>query len=195
MRTVHIDCRYFLGDKPCKPHLETGIFCENCQEYNPVKFRILIINLGPSEKIIQTTALLRALKKNHPDATISWLTRFTELLSKSWIDDILSVTTEAIEWLKANTFDWMINLDTDPLAISLAEQIQAAQKSGFGMDKFGHCRPLDEDASCHKWQTLLWQDLKTANRMHYLEEIFLICGLYFNGEETIEPDEKYLNPQ
>ncbi len=189
MKTVHTDCRHFKGNKPCTPHLESNAQCETCSEYDPVKFRIVIIKFGPEQEVIQTTSLLRALKRKHPDAKISWLTQSPESLSEKWVDDILSIGTESIEWLKANTFDLLINIDTNPLAISLAEKIEAGQKYGFGMDKFGRCRPLDDNAAMHKWQILLWNDIKTINRMHYVEEIFLMCGLHFNGEEPIAVDE------
>lgn len=31
------NCRHFQGDRPCSPHKNTGVHCEECSEYDPVK--------------------------------------------------------------------------------------------------------------------------------------------------------------
>lgn len=185
---VNTDCRYFKGDLPCKPHKLEGIHCENCGHYAPLNERILIIKLGAIGDVIRTTPLLRALQMKHSEAQITWLTYSPDILPAEQIDNILSVNTESIAWLKANKFDWLINLDKDPLAITLAKEIQADKKSGFTMDHWGRCIPMGEESEIHKWQTGLWDDENKNNKLNYMEEIFLICGMVFNGEEYILED-------
>ena len=43
MTTLKGDCVFFLGDKPCKPHKETGVTCDNCDLYKPVGQKILCV--------------------------------------------------------------------------------------------------------------------------------------------------------
>ena len=39
------DCRHFKGDRPCDPHKESGVKCNDCNYYQPISFKILIIKL------------------------------------------------------------------------------------------------------------------------------------------------------
>ena len=96
------------------------------------------------------------MRKELKNAEITWLTYTPEVLSSEWIDNIIDVTIENIEWVKNNRFDWLINLDKDRLAISLAKSINAVKKSGFTMDEFGRCAPFGTSAEEHKWSTGIW---------------------------------------
>ena len=87
--------------------------------------------------------------------------------------------------LKQIEFDWLINLDKDGIAISLANSINAKKKSGFTIDEFGHAKPISSAAEEHKWLTGLFDDLNKQNTKHYVQEIFEICGYEFNDEEYI----------
>ena len=187
---IKTDCRYFNGDIPCKPHKQSQIHCPDCQQYEPMDYRILIIKLGAIGDVIRTTPLLKALKQNHPHAQISWLTYSPDILPSGWVDNILPVSIESITWLKANTFDWLINLDKEPLAIALAKDLSSEKKSGFIMDALGHCKPMATEAEEHKWLTGLWDDVNAANTLNYMEEIFNICGLTFQDETYILEDKR-----
>lgn len=182
---VHEDCKFFKGDIPCKPHKEYGYHCEGCPSYKKISDNILIIKLGAIGDVIRTTPLLRKLRKEFPDAYISWLTYSPDIISKSWVDRIFNVTTENIELIKNIEFDWLINLDKDGIAISLANSIKAKKKSGFTIDKFGHAKPYGKSPEEHKWITGLFDDLNKQNTKHYVQEIFEICGYDFNDEEYI----------
>ncbi|MBN1893478.1 glycosyltransferase family 9 protein [bacterium] len=185
---IRTDCRHFRGDMPCLPHKRQGVHCRDCGFYDPVRERILIIKLGAIGDVIRTTPLLRALADRHPRASVSWLTGSPEILPAGRIDRILPVSLESVEWIKAGRFDWLINLDKDPLAISLASSVSAGRKSGFLSDDRGLCRPDGGSAARQKWLTGLWDDVNRSNRMHYVEEIFRICGFQFKGEEYILED-------
>jgi ADP-heptose:LPS heptosyltransferase len=188
------DCIYFKGDIPCKPHKQFGYHCEDCPSYQKITDKILIIKLGAIGDVIRTTPLLRALRKNYPNAQISWLTYYPEILSANWINRQLKATPENLELLKEINFDWLINLDKDSLAITLSKQIKAEKKSGFTLDEFGHATPISTKAEEHKWLTGLFDDLNKQNKKHYVEEIFEIAGYDFNGEEYIlETSEKEIS--
>jgi len=187
---IRNDCLHFRGDIPCKPHKETGVHCDACSHYAPVKKQILIIKLGAIGDVIRTTPLLHRLRKEKPGAEITWITESPDILPAAEIEHILDVSIVSIEWLKARRFDWLINLDKDRLAISLAASIAAEKKSGFTMDDYGRCRPMASPAEAEKWITGLWDDANQANTKHYMQEIFEICGYDFQDEPYILEDGK-----
>jgi ADP-heptose:LPS heptosyltransferase len=182
---VKNDCISFRGDLPCKPHKDSGYHCEDCPEYKRIDEKILIIKLGALGDVIRTTPILRKLRSKFPNAQITWLTYSPDILSKDWIHRIFPVNIESIELIKQIEFDWLINLDKDPLAISLAKQINAKRKSGFTIDEFGHAIPISSDAEKHKWITGIFDDESKGNRIHYVQEIFNILGYDFTNEEYI----------
>ncbi len=182
---VHQDCTHFKGDVPCKPHKNFGYHCDNCPEFHPVSEVFLVIKLGAIGDVIRSTPLLRALKNEHPHAYIYWLTYTPEILPAEFVHRALQVTPENLELIKNIDFDWLINLDKDPIAISLTSSIKSKKKNGFTIDRFGHALPIATEAEHHKWLTGLFDDLNKANTKHYVEEIFEIVGLKFNSEEYI----------
>jgi heptosyltransferase-2 len=125
------------------------------------------------------------LKNEFPNAHISWLTYSSDILSKSWVNRILNVTPENIELLKQVNFDWLINLDKDPVAIALTNSITANKKSGFTIDNFGHAKPIATKAEEDKWLTGLFDDVNKKNTKHYVQEIFDICNFQFGNEEYV----------
>jgi hypothetical protein len=182
---VKTDCRFFKGDIPCKPHKEYGVHCKDCSYYQKISQKILIIKLGAIGDVIRTTPLLRKIKEKIPDSYITWLTYSPEILSNKWVDSTLSMNPENLEFIKNLNFDWLINLDKDKIAISLANSISADKKSGFTVDNFGHAKPISNEAEEHKWHTGLFDDINRKNTKHYVKEIFEICGFEFNNEEYI----------
>jgi heptosyltransferase-2 len=191
--TVYTDCLYFKGDLPCGPHKESGIHCKGCPFYRKTGLKILIIKLGAIGDVIRTTPLLRKLKEIHPDAKVFWLTYSPGILSRNWANKVLEVNQENIEFIKQIEFDWVINLDKDPLAISLILRVKAKKKSGFVIDEWGNASPISSKAEEHKWLTGIFDDLNKLNKKHYVEEVFDMCGFDFKDEEYIIeiPQNKY----
>lgn len=180
---LNVDCRYYLGGRPCKPHKQTGVHCQDCKYYDPIAERILIIKLGAAGDVIRTTPLLRKLRVEMSKAYITWVTDYAELLP-SQVDQKIKVNERTLQWLKAMNFDIIFSLDKEPIAVALAELTRAPKKFGFGMDKYGHCRPFNHLAE-HKLVTGLWDDIGKANTKSYQEEIFEMCGYTFAGERYI----------
>src|SRR5208337_4411618 len=189
MDSVKTDCRYYRGAIPCLPHKSRGVHCSDCTEYQRLGKRLLIIKLGAVGDVMRTTPLLIRLKKEFPDAEITWLTYSPEVVPKGWVDNILDFSLPNITWLQQQHFDWIINLDKDREAIALAELLPASRKSGFKMNEYGKCIPMGTPAETLKWLTGIWDDVNQANTLNYMEEIFSICGYDFAGEEYIMPFE------
>jgi len=181
------DCRWFRGDIPCLPHKREGVHCldtdgRRCPHYERQTSNILIIKLGAAGDVIRTTPLLRRLRVVAPDARIWWLTLTPELLE--WIVDVaLPFTPQSVAILQATAFDAIYNLDKDREACALTTLLPAAEKRGFIM-RDGKPSPID-GASYHKFLTGVFDDLSRANRKHYVEEVFEICGFPFEGEKYL----------
>ncbi|MFA3784112.1 glycosyltransferase family 9 protein [Melioribacteraceae bacterium 4301-Me] len=182
---VKTDCKFFRGDVPCKPHKQYGYHCVDCPEYKNSDGKILIIKLGAIGDVIRTTPLLRKLRAEFPNYQFFWLTYTPEILSSEWVNRILHPTIENLELLKNIEFNWLINLDKDALAVSLANSINAKRKSGFTIDEFGHAKPISNKAEHHKWLTGLFDDVSKENTKNYMQEIFEICDYEFSGEEYV----------
>jgi ADP-heptose:LPS heptosyltransferase len=181
---INTDCIYFKGDIPCSPHKMYGYHCE-CKEYKKIKHTILIIKLGAIGDVIRTTPLLRKIRKEFSGAYITWFTYTPEILHPDWVNKILKVSAENIEFIKNIKFNWVINLDKDPIAIALTNSLNADRKSGFTLDEWGHPKAISSLAEKNKWLTGIFDDLNKQNKKHYVEEMFAICGFEFNDEEYV----------
>ncbi|MBI5632845.1 MAG: glycosyltransferase family 9 protein [Nitrospirae bacterium] len=179
---VRTDCRFFKGDIPCRPHKDQGLHCEGCSAFEPVKERILIIKLGAIGDVIRTTPLLVKLKEVYPQAEISWLTHYPEVVPGS-VDKVYIFELKDILALMATPFDIVYNLDKDREVCALVQMITADSKKGFLLSQ-GKCSPLDDSAR-HKWLTGLFDDVSRDNTKSYPQEIFEICGFNFNREPYI----------
>lgn len=181
---IKTDCIHFQGHIPCKPHKLHGYHCSSCPEYLLRDGRILIIKLAAAGDVIRTTPIIEPLKRDHPSHSITWLSKYTDLLP-SIIDDALSFSPESILWLRNTYFDLLINLDKDREACALAKEINAGQKLGFILDDDGFCSPCDEGIAQAKFITGLFDDANRENKLSYIEEIMAMCGYEFQGEEYI----------
>lgn len=189
---INNDCKYFRGDIPCKPHKQHGYHCENCPEYTKVCKRILIIKLGASGDVLRTTPILHEIRKNYPNAHITWITKTTELVPGSHVNSILTWSLENMLWLLGRSFDIVYNLDKDKEAIGLVSRLKTKQLNGYTIDEYGACKPANSNAQ-HKWETGLWDDICKVNTKSYPEEIIELCGFEYDKQEYIlNPPEKTL---
>ena len=187
VKALKVDCRFFRGDVPCKPHKQSGVHCvdeegKDCTHYDRVTSDILIIKLGALGDVIRTTPLLHKLKALHPQARIWWLTLSPEVVPRI-VDVVLPFTPQSLAVLNATLFDAVYNLDKDREACALTATISARTKKGFTLVN-GKPAPIDRDAVA-KFMTGVFDDLNKENTKSYPEEIFEICGLQFSGEKYI----------
>jgi len=174
------DCLHFRGSVPCLPHKQQGYHCEQCPAYRPVGRRILIIKLGALGDVIRTTPLVTRYRALYPDARITWVTLYPDILPNHHIDEILRLGIEAALYVTNTRWDIAVNLDKEKEAGALLGMVQAAEKYGFVLQD-GVCQPVNALAH-HKFRTGLFDDDSRANTQSYCTEIFAICGLEYRGE-------------
>jgi len=178
---IKFDCRYFDGSKPC----QIKELCNNCNFYNPMGKRILIIKLASVGDVLRTTAILPALKTKYPKSFITWLLRdpAQELLEgNSYIDRIFTFGLESVLLLQVEKFDMVICLDKAFEAVSLATLIGGDEKYGFGLSKEGKVYPFNKEAE-YSFILGLDNDLKFyKNKKTYQELIFDIANLIYKNE-------------
>ncbi len=177
-----LDCRHFSGQEPCLPHKAKGATCPSCLEYSPVSKRILIIKTVAAGDVIRSTPILRKLREMDPEAEITWLTDYPDLVPSPAVDRILKFDWTSSLRLMAENFDVLINLDKAKSECSLASQIKAKSRFGFSISDSGKVLPLN-DLAVAKWTTGVDDLAMKANGKHYIQELFEICGLEFSGEE------------
>ena len=186
---VKFDCKYFIGDFPCKPNKERAKVCDSCNEYTPISKRILIIKLGAIGDVIRTTPLVVKFKELYPDCHISWLTHTPAILPQNEIDKIYKWDFTSTYTIRNKKFDIAINLDKEFEACSLLKEVEATEKYGFIL-KDNHLAAATPAAE-HKLITGLYDSISQENTKSYLEEIFEICHFNFNYEEyllDVNPD-------
>jgi lipopolysaccharide heptosyltransferase III len=179
---VKTDCRHYRGFVPCKPHKLHGVHCYECNYYDQVRERFLIIKLGALGDVIRTTPLLRKIKSLHPQAEIWWLTHTPDFLPDE-VDRKLKFDVASLIQIEETEFDYLFSLDKDYEAAGLANHVKARVKHGFVLGN-GKTAPAD-DLSYQKYLTGLWDDVNKANTKNYLEEIFELCGFAFSGEKYL----------
>lgn len=180
---VNIDCLFFKGDLPCKPHKEFGYHCTDCPSYKKISKRILIIKLGAIGDVIRTTPLLRKIRSEYPNAKITWLTHTPSILPTGEIEEVLKYDFASVLYVQQTEFDILYNLDKDKDACALAVTVNAKSKFGYTL-KDGVAFPMNELAN-HKFSTGLFDTVSKANTKSYVREIFEMVGWEFNGEEYV----------
>jgi len=181
------DCRYFLDYKPCKYHKQHKVICENCKYYDPLKKKILLINLEAIGDVLRTTAVLKPLKEKYPGCHITWLTtkKAKDVLSNNpYVDEVLTFGIESALKLQIKKFDILINLEKAPEAAALATLVKAEEKKGFGLGDDGFIFPFNKEAK-YLLDTGLSDLLKKESRKTQQEVIFDIIGLKYNREKLI----------
>lgn len=180
---LKFDCRYFRGGIPCIPNKLRNKICSDCDEYSPVTKNILIIKLGALGDVIRTTPLVTRFRKEFPGCRITWITQSPAILPKNLIEEILPFDFNSVFSVAHRKFDIAINLDKETEACSLLADVDAKQKFGF-IWKDGHIS-IANAAAEHKLITGLFDNISKLNTKNYLEEIFEICELKFQGEEYL----------
>ncbi|HET7319413.1 MAG TPA: glycosyltransferase family 9 protein, partial [Nitrospirota bacterium] len=185
-RKTHTDCVHFNGYKPCRPHKLKSSICEGCEDFSPVGFRVLILKIGAAGEVIRNTPLLHRIKSLYADKNveITWMTDFPDFVPRSLVKRVLKYDWKSVQMLLEEEFDLLLSLDKEHDVCALANRIQAKVKKGFLLDKRGRIVPADDDAR-RKWLTGVFDDLMKENRMHYVEELFEICGWQWEGEKYI----------
>lgn len=180
------DCKHFPGNKPCSPSKTEGKKCDECNYYEPVEFKILIIKLDATGDVLRTTSILPALKREYPKSHITWLTKKNakELFNNNpFVDElIIFEENDIVPRLLVEKFDILIHPDTSVVSASLASIVNAEIKKGFLLDAKGKVIPVNDDAV--EWLEMgAFDDLKKKNQKTYQEIIHNIAGLKYQKDE------------
>ncbi len=180
---LHLDCRYYLGDRPCK----FNRLCEGCPHYLPMGPRVLIIKLGALGDVVRTGALLPGLTQltaGEPPY-VTWLTSpaAVDLVKRMpGVHRVLAFKEDALASLRVEKFDLLICLDKEAGPCSVAMSAQAERKLGVGLSRYGTPFPLN-DAADYYFQLGLDNDEKFfKNQKSYQQLMYEALGMAYNGE-------------
>ncbi|HEX5053028.1 MAG TPA: glycosyltransferase family 9 protein [Planctomycetota bacterium] len=174
------DCRHVRWDRPCTPHKRRGKVCATCDEYDPIRHRVLVVKLAATGDVLRTTAFLPAIHATWPGAKVTWLTRRSAAAlfdGNPLVDEVLT-TDDAVTAarLQTETFDVVLCPDADPDAAVLAAMAKGRQRRGYVRDGLGRIVPLGPGAS--HWLAMGVSDAKKkANRETYQKLVAEVLGL------------------
>ncbi|MBL7994359.1 glycosyltransferase family 9 protein [bacterium] len=182
------DCKHFPGDHPCSYHKQTGIKCDTCPDYSPVKYKILIIKFDALGDVLRTTAILPSLRAAFPGASITWLTRSNAkdiFINNAFVDIIWTIEDPVtLSRLLSEEFDLLIHPDASSSSAYFARCAKAKIKRGFSINEKGCVFPLNNEAE--EWFELgAFDDLKKNNKKTYQQVIHEIAGIPYGRSEII----------
>jgi ADP-heptose:LPS heptosyltransferase len=164
------DCRHVRWDRPCAPHKQRQKVCATCDEYDPVRHRVLVVKLAATGDVLRTTAFLPAIHAAFPAARVTWLTRkgAAALFTGNTLVDEVLVAEDAVTAARLATeeFDVVLCPDADPDAAALAAMARGKLRRGYVRDARGHVHALGDGAE--RWLRMGLSDpAKKANRETY----------------------------
>lgn len=181
---VKLDCRHYLGDRPCVWHR----VCPGCDKYAPMGVRVLVIKLAAPGDVLRATAVLPPLRRKHPESHVTWVTdeAAVPLVSLNpCIDRVMGFGFETALVLEAQTFDLAICLDKEPRAGALMRAVKAGRKLGFELSDFGTIRALNDGAG-YDLALGLSDDLKfRANTRSYPDIACAVAELPYEGDPYV----------
>ena len=140
------ECKRFTGYKPCF----AGTACyKECVDHQPIGKKILIVNLDAMGAVVQTTAMLPAIKRKYPTSHISWITlknAYRLLDNNPYLDAVYVWEPENWMILQQMQFDILFQTDKTKRSCAFGNTIQAKEKLGFGLNKNGQIVPLNKEA-------------------------------------------------
>ncbi|MEZ6037437.1 MAG: glycosyltransferase family 9 protein [Planctomycetota bacterium] len=186
------DCRHIRWDRPCAPHKQRGKVCRGCDEYDPIRHRLLVVKLAATGDVLRTTAFLPAMHAAWPGAHVTWLTRRSAaglFAGNPLVDEVLT-TDDACTAARLSTerFDVVLCPDADPDAAVLAAMATGAERRGYTRDERGRIVPLGDGAA--RWLAMGLSDAaKKANRETYQHLVADVLGLPRDAvrEPILEP--------
>jgi heptosyltransferase-2 len=141
---LHLDCRHYLGDRPCKHDR----LCAECPYYEPMGPRVLIVKFGALGDVVRTGCLLQTLAGEPEPPFVTWLTApaAVPLVRRMpGVHRVLAFGAEALAALDVEQFDLVLSLDKEPAPCGVAMRVKAEQKLGIGLSRYGTAYPLNEE--------------------------------------------------
>jgi heptosyltransferase-2 len=182
------DCRHVHWDRPCAPHKKRGKVCGTCDEYSPVRHRVLMVKLAATGDVLRTTSFLPAIHATWPGARVTWLTKkgAAGLFAGNPLVAEVLTTDDAITAARLATeeFDVVLCPDADPEAAVLAAMAKGKERRGFVRTADGQVKALS--AGAERWfQMGLSDSRKKANTRTYQALVAEVLG--FDPDSVREP--------
>ncbi len=184
MKPWRLDCRYFLGDRPCKFKRT----CEGCDPYQPMGKRILIVKLAAIGDVLRTTPLLTGLKRAYPQSHITWVVdkeAYPLLKNNPLIDRLLTFDFSSALPLELETFDLVMGLEKEPRGAALVSRVKADVKKGFGLGPEGNIYPLNTASEYAFFLGLSDEEKFYRNQKTYPQLIFEVAELDYQQDEYL----------
>ena len=184
LKSIHTDCRYYIGEKPCKYKRH----CPGCPNYSPMGKRILILKLGAAGDAMRTTPILRELKKRHGRCHVTWATDAVshELLKNNpFIDRLVLLNWDTALALTTEEFDVLYSADKAIAALALSKKIQAKEKFGFTLDKNGSLNVFNDKGAYALWLGISDPLKFERNEKTYQEITFDMLGFTWEDQEYV----------
>jgi ADP-heptose:LPS heptosyltransferase len=182
------DCRHVRWDRPCAPHKQRGKLCAGCDEYDPVRHRVLMVKLAATGDVLRTTAFLAAIHASWPGAHVTWLTQKGAAAlfdGNPLVDEVLTTDDGVtVARLAIEEYDVVLCPDADPQAAALAAMARGRERRGFTRDPQGRVCALGEGAE-YWLQMGLSDSRKRANQETYQKLVAEVLGL--DPELVTEP--------
>ena len=141
LKNIQVDCRYFNGYKPCG---KSSTCDTNCPHKNIPTETILVIHLEALGAVLRATSILPAIKRNFPNAHITWVTQAPAqafFFENPLVDRVLTTKTEDLLQLSALNFDKAFVVDKSLKANGILKQTSYKKLYGFTNTKYGAIVP------------------------------------------------------
>ena len=180
--TPRVDCRHYLGDRPCRFKRT----CPGCPHHAPRGAEVLVVKLAALGDVLRTCALLPALRRRHgDDAFITWVTEPAALplvANQPLVDRALPLGVATIAGMTGRRFDAVYVLDKEDAATGLGLMVTTARRYGFIHDTRGALAPANAEAGYY-WRLGLDDDEKFFNsQLSYQQLLNDALGLDWSGE-------------
>lgn len=186
-------CRHFNGYKPCDRVDSAKVSCApECVGFEPrvAGVNVLLVHLGALGAVARSTALLPAIHRKYPGATLTWVTDRPGdqiLIGVSGIHRILTTSPQDLLKLRALEFDVALIVDKSLEAEGVLAHLRKLPESIFGFrvnSRTGVVMPAT-DAANELWRigisnrAKFFENRKTENRLVHEA---LDLGPYLNEE-------------
>lgn len=141
------NCRNFNGYKPCG---KSGDCSALCEEFQPIKTRVLVVGLGAMGAVLRATAILPPLIRSLPGAQVTWITEASTLpllQNNPLIDRILGLNFQDLLKIEGQIFDFVFVMDKDLRIGGILNRVQARKILGFRVNpQWGVIEPAGIEA-------------------------------------------------
>jgi heptosyltransferase-1 len=181
----HDDCRYFQGGLPCSYWRP----CPGCENYDPVRYRVLIVMLSRHGDMLIASPLPARIKYEHPDAHITWLVDdgYAPIVSMNpHVDRVLCLDWKVAAYLPSESFDAVYGFEREPHAAALVDRIGAPAKAGLAYGGPQNSLYAIGEPAEDFFLMNTWNDYRTrANTRTWTELYFEVAGFQYEGEPYV----------